>query len=121
MLIMCNNKGCLKSSTVLLNVTTNEVICQECGNPISNVSDSMKRTLKSFGQIVRSEEKKAFMVHCRHCNANREIVLNQQDETICKDCHNAVIVPPAFKLAMAEAGRKLEKIKTAQNPPENEE
>jgi hypothetical protein len=118
MLISCSNKGCLKSSTALLNLETMEVICQECGKPIVNVSDAMKRTLKSFGQVVRSNAKKAFMILCRSCNANRQLVLDENDDTICKTCHNPVEVHAAFRLAMEEAGEKLEKITVSQNPPE---
>jgi len=103
MLVTCNNKGCMKSSDALLDPKTGEVICQECGQPITNISESMKRTLKSFGQVVRAE-RKAFMMACPSCRANREVVMTQDDETVCKDCHKPIIVHAAFKLAMEEAG-----------------
>jgi hypothetical protein len=112
MLITCNNKGCLKSSNALLNLETLEVICQECGKTISNISDSMKRVLKSSGQVVRTNEKKAFMVLCKACNANREVVLDQDNKTVCKLCFGPIVVHTSFKLAMQEAGAKLEKINT---------
>ncbi len=115
MLIMCNNKGCMKSSNALLNTDTMEVICQECGNPITNISNSMKRALKNFGQIVRASEKKAFMVNCHNCNANRELVLDQNNKTVCKVCHNQIAVHNAFRAAMEEAGHKLEKIEIKQD------
>lgn len=57
MLITCDNKGCLQQTDALYNEETGEVICLACGKPISNVSGAMKRTLKSFGQIVRKEKK----------------------------------------------------------------
>ena len=103
MLITCDNKGCLKSSNALLNEATGEVICDECGLPIENVAPTMKRALKSFGQIVRSE-RKAFMLACKSCNANREVVLDQNNNTLCKTCHSPLAVHAAFKLAMQESG-----------------
>lgn len=103
MLITCNNKGCFKSSNALLNEETKEVVCGICGKPIANISEAMRRTLKSFGQIVRLE-RKAFMLACKKCNANREVVLTQDNKTVCKTCHNPINVHPAFKLAMEEAG-----------------
>ena len=112
MIITCNNKGCLKSSTALLNTETLEVICQECGKPITNISDSMKRVLKSSGQIIRANEKKAFMILCKACNANREVVLDQNNKTICKLCFSPITVHASFKLAMQGAGAKLDKIDT---------
>jgi RNase P subunit RPR2 len=118
MLISCSNKGCLKSSTALLKLDTMEVICQECGKPIAGISDAMKRTLKSFGQIVRSSEKKAFMMLCRSCNANRQLLLDENGNTICKTCHNPIVVQASFRLAMEEAGQKIERLIVSQNPPE---
>ena len=110
MLIMCDNKSCHKQSNALLNPETLEVICQECGKPIENVSDAMKRTLKSFGQIIR-ESKKAFMLACPKCKANREVVLDENNNNICKNCYEPLTVHPAFKIAMEEAGG-LKKIET---------
>lgn len=110
MLIACTNKGCLKTSNALLDPETLEVICEECGQPISGISDAMKRTLKSFGQVIRSE-RKAFMLACHTCKANREVVMDQDNNTICKTCHNKIEVHAAFKLAMEEAGG-LERINT---------
>jgi hypothetical protein len=110
MLIMCTNKGCLKQSNALLDESSGDVICQECGKPIENVSSAMKRTLKSFGQIVRSNEKRAFMMACRNCRANREIVLDQDNNTLCKICHSLINTTASFKLAMEESGVKLERI-----------
>jgi len=107
--LTCNNKGCFQSSEALLDTKTNEVICQACGRAITNISEAMKRTLKGAGQVVRAAAKKAFMVHCHACHANREVVLNAANETICKDCKKPVIIQAAFKLAMQEAGFKMEK------------
>jgi len=112
MLVTCNNKGCLKGSNALLDESTGEVICQECGLPITNLAEHMKRALKSFGQIVRTE-RKAFMLACHACKANREVVLDQNNKTICKTCHGPIEIHASFKLAMEEAGG-LERIDTTE-------
>lgn len=110
MLISCTNKGCMKTSNALLIPETLEVICQECGDSIANVSDAMKRTLKSFGQVVKGD-KRSFMLACTACRANREVVMDQDNNTICKICHDPITIHAAFKLAMEEAGG-LERIDT---------
>ena len=107
MLINCDNKGCMQSTNALLDVVSMKVICGNCGEPIKNISEPMKRTLKSFGQVLRNEEKKAFMMACKNCNANREIVLSQDNKTVCKVCNSEVKVHAAMKQAILEIGRKV--------------
>lgn len=110
MLINCTNQGCIKTSNALLNPDTLDVICQECNGIIDNISDAMKRTLKSFGQVIKGN-KKAFMLACVGCRANREVVMDQDNKTICKICYEPITIHVAFKMAMEEAGG-LEKIDT---------
>ena len=112
MLITCDNKGCLQSSNALFNDITKEVLCGECGRSITNISDAMKRTLKSFGQIVRTE-RKVFMLACPACRANREVVMDQNNDTLCKTCHEPITIHAAFKMAMEEAGG-LERVDTTE-------
>ena len=106
MLILCTNRGCIKHSNALLDTKTMDIICQECGKPIDNISESMKRTLKSFGRVIK-EEKKAFSMGCRSCNANREIVFDENKNTICAICKGPVGVHAAMKAAMEEAGVRV--------------
>ena len=106
-LINCNNKGCLKASNALLNTKTMEVICTECGKAISNIAEPMKRMLKSFGQILRTDEKKAFMMACTACSANREVVLDKKNNTVCKVCGSAIKVHAAMKQAIMEISKKV--------------
>ena len=100
MLISCTNKGCLQATNALLNKETQEVLCEECGNPITGISESMRRTLLSFGQILRTESRKAFMMACRTCNANREVVVTSKNDTICGICKNPIAVHSAMKQAI---------------------
>ena len=103
MLVICNNKKCLQISNALLNSKTQEVLCVECGKSITNISATMKRILKSFGQIVRTE-RKPFMLKCPSCKVNREVVMDQNNDTLCKNCHEPIKIHAAFKIVMEEAG-----------------
>jgi len=103
----------MQQSNALLEEKNMEVVCQECGNEIAGISIAMKRTLKSFGQIVRSDQRKAFMLACKSCHANREIVLNEERKTVCKVCLEPVVVHQAFKLAMEASGVKMAKVDTS--------
>lgn len=111
MLIYCSNKGCGATTDAKLNTETLEVMCEECGQPISNVSDMMKRVLKSSGQIIRDAQKKAFTMGCKSCNANRQVVLDEKDDTVCCVCGVHINVHPAMKQAILEIGDKLRKQK----------
>ena len=117
MLIMCDNRGCLQSTNAKLNVETLEVMCQECKRPITNIAETMKRVLKSSGQIVRDEEKRAFTMGCKVCNANRQVVLDANDNTVCNICASVVNVHPAMKQAIVEAGIRLAKQSTPKKTP----
>jgi len=99
----------MKTSDAQLNTETLDVICLECKRPITNISETMKRVLKSSGQIVRDNEKKAFTMGCKVCNANRQVVLDDNNNTICSICENTINVHPAMRQAILEVGVKLEK------------
>jgi hypothetical protein len=107
MLLNCNNKGCHKNVEALYDEKTHEVVCPECHQVITGISESMKRTLKSFGQIVRDEEKKAFMMACKSCNANRQVVLNENDETVCNICGEKINVHPSMREAILAVGERV--------------
>jgi hypothetical protein len=96
----------MQHSNAMLNTDTMEVICGTCNAPIGNISEPMKRALKSAGQILRTDIKKAFVMACRACNANREVVLSAKDETVCKICKGPIQVHAAMKQAIKEFGEK---------------
>ena len=96
----------MQHSNALLNVDTMEVICTTCNGSVNNISESMKRALKSFGQILKTDLKKAFVMACRQCNANREVVMNTKDETVCKICKGPIKVHAAMRQAIKEFGQK---------------
>ncbi len=75
MLVTCDNKGCLQQSNVKLNIETDEVLCGECGDAISNVTQFIKNTLKQQGQILRNELKKSFQFDCPTCESRQSVKL----------------------------------------------
>jgi hypothetical protein len=106
----------MKQSEAKLNRETDEVICMECGNPITNVSPFMKRTLKSQGQVLRSVEKKPFQVDCTTCGAKRDAELVDDGKSArCATCKSALRLSAAFihalKVRMAEEERETKKTK----------
>lgn len=107
MLIQCTKKGCYKSTDARFNRLTGEVICLECGSPVTNVSDYTKRTLVSIGQILRSTERKPFQVHCPTCKGKRDVLLIESGAgALCAICKEELRVSGAvlhaIKLHQAE-------------------
>ena len=95
MLINCTTRGCLQQTEAKLNRETQEVICEECGNPIQNITSFTKRTLASIGQVLRSTEKKPFQAYCPQCNTHRSLFV-KDNKAYCTVCGNIVNIPPAF-------------------------
>lgn len=115
MLITCDNKGCFKLSNALYDKDSKDVLCQECGKDIKSISDSMRRTLLSFGQVVRTTSNKGFMMACKKCNANRQVVMDQDKNTLCKQCHGPIVVQKAFLIGM-EATGAIERVEISEEP-----
>lgn len=98
MLINCSTKGCMKQTEAKLNRQTGEVICMECGSPITNVSEYIKRVLLSQGQVLRSAEKKSFQVHCPTCGGKRDVQLVEEGRggAQCAVCGSDLRLSAAF-------------------------
>ncbi len=85
--IQCDNKGCKEMQEPTLDVKTNEVICSECQNPITNVTHFTKVQMKSLGQIKRDDKKsQAYSVKCPLCSKEGCPVLNDNKEIVCQYC-----------------------------------
>lgn len=95
MLITCTTRGCLKQTEAKLNKSTNEVICDECGNPIENITKFAKKTLETIGQINRSVKKQAFQAACPSCHKNQPLYV-QDNKAFCGECNSQVQVSAAF-------------------------
>lgn len=85
-LIQCDNKKCLQLQAAKLDKTSNEVICQECGESITNITYFAKQQLKSLGQTIdKTKSKETFAVKCSSCSAEgKPIILN--DKFCCNNC-----------------------------------
>jgi hypothetical protein len=95
MLINCTTKGCLQQTEAKLNRDTGEVICDDCGNPIANITPFTKKAMNSIGQVLRSQVKKAFQALCNQCKTHRELFI-EGDKAYCKNCSTYVPISAAF-------------------------
>lgn len=74
MIVSCN-QGCRKSDGFTngsLDVESGEVICNECGEDLSSISEYAKLAMRANGDIIRSKKKKAFMFPCNTCDIDVE-------------------------------------------------
>lgn len=83
--IQCDNKGCHREQEPLLDVDTNQAICSECNNPITNITDFAKRQMKALGQIKKSKKEQPFAMQCMSCKKiNRPSIID--DKIFCPAC-----------------------------------
>lgn len=92
-LINCTTKGCLQQTEAKLNRDTQEVVCEQCGSPIT-VTEQMKRTLASVGQVLRSKIT-PFQQHCSGCKTMKSLYV-KGNTAYCERCHTQITVTPAF-------------------------
>jgi len=95
MLIVCTTKGCNQTSEAKLNRDTGEVICEECGNPIKNITPFAKKALSSMGQVLRNKMNKPFQALCQTCKVHRELFV-EDGKAHCKTCSTQVAISHAF-------------------------
>lgn len=102
MLIDCTTRGCMHKTEAKLNTQTNEVICEDCGNPIENITVYTKKALKDVGQILRNNTKQPFQTLCKTCNVMRTLYVDGEDRAFCKTCHTQVHINAAFLRGLKE-------------------
>ena len=77
----CDNKGCRKEMTPVIDKNTNEVFCTECGQTINSLTEFAKRQMVTLGQVRRAEKRKqAWSVKCESCQKEGPPVLNKDGE-----------------------------------------
>jgi len=75
-----------------LDVSTNQIICQECGEEIENMSDFAKAQMKSNGDVVRNDAlhkvpEGGMQVECGSCQKSMVALLNKKDDkAYCPKC-----------------------------------
>ena len=78
-----------------LDVETNQVICQNCGKEIDNISEFAKNTMKMNNDVVKSKATTVpiggMQVECNHCHKNIVALLKKKDDKCyCPKCSKVV-------------------------------
>lgn len=85
----------MKMSEAKLNRDTNEVICDECGNAIPDITPFMKKSLEAIGQVTRSVKKQAFQTQCLTCKKSQPMYVKER-KAYCSGCHTHVKLSESF-------------------------
>ena len=89
MIVKCNLK-CRESDGFTdgsLDVKNDDVICNNCGEVLSEVSSYTKLSMKVNGDIIRHKSSRAFMFPCNTCEKPVEAVV-EAGLLIGRDCPN---------------------------------
>jgi len=106
----CDNKGCNKEMSPVVDPKTMEVFCTECGNKINCVSGFMARQLVSFGRVKRLQKQKLpWSIQCQDCKQYSPPDL-KDDNLVCPFCHK-----PHLHLAKPFEETIRQHIKTRKN------
>ena len=116
MIVRCNPK-CKKSDGFTdgsLDVDSNNVICNECGEVLQTVSSYAKISMKANGDIIRSKRRKAFVFPCNTCEDDVETQF-VNGVLVGKVCPNdqkgcKINVTQHMVVAIEETQRILEKV-----------
>jgi hypothetical protein len=116
MIIRCNTK-CRKSDGFTdgsLDIDTNDVICNECGEILETVSSYAKISMKANGDILRTKRRKAFVFPCNTCEDDVETQF-VNGILVGKLCPNnqegcRINVTQHMVVAIEETQRVLEKV-----------
>tara|TARA_Y100000310_G_C20511916_1_gene729299 strand:+ start:649 stop:1017 length:369 start_codon:yes stop_codon:yes gene_type:complete len=118
MIVRCNPK-CKKSDGFTdgsLDVDTNDVICNECGETLEAVSSYAKISMKANGDIIRSKRRKAFVFPCNTCEDDVETQF-VNGVLVGKACPNnqegcKINVTQHMVVAIEETQRVLERVES---------
>ena len=107
MVIVCNAK-CRGVVDASLDVDENRVVCNTCGEFIDNVTEFIKLSMKSSGDIIKSRNRKAFVFKCETCNKMKE-VFHLNSRLVGKNCPNnnsgcLINITNNMKVAIKEFG-----------------
>ena len=107
MFISCTNKGCFASTEALLDVTTNDVICRDCGKPITGITSFAKVSLKTLGQTTKGQKKSQKLeFDCLSCSKKVQPILVGGKIT-CPDCKVEMKnIPVTFRHVVELLGKK---------------
>lgn len=101
--VNCNNKGCGKYQTPVLNLKDNEVYCSECGNAISGITHFTKSQMKALGQTKKGA-KSAFSIRCEKCRQESMPKVGFDNKLVCSGCDNPLKnISPPFEILIRQA------------------
>lgn len=106
--ITCTNKGCYKTTNESkLNKDAMKVFCAECKKEVTGISDFIKQSMISIGQVERSTPGKDGY-ECPSCKKISPATL-KKDTFVCKFCGSNLKLSPIFERALkTNFGRKNE-------------
>lgn len=94
--LTCTTRGCMKTtSDSVLDESTNEVICSECGQPITGITDFTKRSMKGMGKVKKTESKTSFSIDCPKCHKRGQPIL-KNDNAFCAHCNELLKLSKPF-------------------------
>lgn len=95
MLVLCDR--CNQQNDAKMNPETEEVICSECGEIITNISSFTKQSMKSRREFT-AKKKQAFSFNCEKCKKIQGGVLSKdKTKVLCSKC-GSVLNVSAFML-----------------------
>lgn len=113
MLVNCK-KGCILNggtTSAKLNVEENSVECDFCEETLDHISDYLKETMRSLGDIKRNKVITAFTFLCKGCNKNVETQVEGSTPVgkACQDRDSCSIdIPDSMIQAIKSLGAKNE-------------
>jgi len=105
--LTCTNKGCYKTtSDSLLDTTTDEIMCAECGKPIAGISPFTKRSMIGLGKVRSKHTEKAYSVECKKCTRVGQPKEDENGKYVCFHCGEELNITPYFIKMLKEHNTK---------------
>ena len=104
----CENKKCKKEMRPVVDPTTMEAECCECGQVLKNISIFMRKQMATNGQVKTKISKKvAFSVQCKPCK--KEVLPEiSGNDFACPLCKKVLELSASFKILLKEKFQKKE-------------
>jgi hypothetical protein len=93
----CDNKSCRKEMRPVVDPTTLEAHCTECGEKVENISIFMRRQMAAQGQVKKLDKKRlAWAIKCLACSQEGPPELTNNKLTCCFCKEELKHVPKPF-------------------------
>lgn len=96
MLIQCTNRKCNEKDHFKLNLATDKVYCNKCGEVVE-INHFTKTSLKSIGQVSKGagEHKKTYSYECSKCKKHDRPII-EDGKLICPECKEEHKLPASI-------------------------